>query len=195
MAKSSKKRKHRKHKKSALGPRDKPGEIRAPQAADTEAALLDRIICRGRAGAAEFAGVTTRTISNWQRDGMVTYRDGETVIYLKALLAERKEGRGHELSADIKREQTVTVDYKEAKARLMQLELEIRRGEWLRKEHIQRGRIERIGAVKRGLLNLARKLPALLEGRSRKQMQQTIRKEMVHLINVYAGLSGREAEQ
>ena len=106
---------------------------------------------------------------------MVTYRDGEAVIYLKALLAERKEGKGRELSDSVKREQSASTNMKEAKAELARLELERERkrteAELGRYIHINDLKI-RIAAVTGGLLEVVSACVASAPATSKPRVQK-----------------------
>ena len=137
--------------------------------------------------AANYAGVSTRTIRRWANEGMLTVTADGKKKFIKSQLDFFKRNAGKEATEEKKKGQMADAQYKDAKAKLMQMELQIKQGQLIKLDEVETGRVERIQAVKRVLLVLPRKLPALLHGQSSKRMQQIIRKEIIHAIEVFAG--------
>ena len=166
-------------KKQKKGQRDKGAKNKT-------AAIAESQILHTQREAAAYALVSARTVRRWLNEGMLTAQaDGKTV-YIKSQLDFYKRNEGRQPTEAKTKGQTADAEYKDAKAKLMQMELEIKQGTLVRLEDVQQGRLARIQAVKRALLALPRKLPPLLEGKSAKKMQTIIRNEVTQTITGFA---------
>lgn len=134
--------------------------------------------------AADYCGVTTRTIRSWEKEHVLRGADGHFLIErLDERIAEREED-----SNPLKtRLLTASAAEKEYKAQLTEIQLKIKMGELIPREAIDTQRIERIAEVRRVLLSMIRKLPARLSGKNTKDMQEVVREEIYHALNVFAG--------
>ena len=150
------------------------------------AAIAESQILRTQRQAAVHASVSARTIRRWLNEGMLTAQVAGKTVYIKSQLDFFKRNEGRQPTEAKTKSQTADADYKDAKAKLMQMELEIKQGTLIRLEDVQQGRTARVQAVKRALLGLPRKLPPLLEGKSAKKMQSIIRNEVTQIIAGFA---------
>lgn len=171
--KNKKKRPKKKNGKNA-----RAAEIAAAELIDTQK------------DAANYAGVSTRTIRRWTNEGMLTVTAAGKKKFIKSQLDFFKRNSGKEATEEKKKKETAEAEYKDGKAKLIQMELKIKQ----QQQQLEEGKlitidevIGRIQAVKRVLLILPRKLPPQLAGQSTKRMQQIIRKEIIHAIEVFAG--------
>jgi len=105
--------------------------------------------------AAEYAGVNTRTIRRWEDEGMPKTEDD---FYIRSMLDIFKANKGSQITEDKARLQSAEANYKETKAKLLEIELKIKQGQLLPLEAIEKARIARILAVKRAWLGQGRKL-------------------------------------
>ena len=155
--------------------REKPAAIAADQLIKTQKL------------AAQFAGVSTRTIRNWVKDGMPRTGEG---YYIKTFLDFYKNNEGKQPTEAKAKGQVADAEYKDAKARLMQIELDIKLGKLVSMEDIERRTVAQILAVKRALLGLGRKLaPQLAKIKDVKKIRIRIDAETRDIIEGFA--SGR----
>ena len=80
-------------------------------------------------------------------------------------------------------------DERESKAALAKLQLQVERGEFLRRDEIQKRDEERIHAIKRGLLSIERTLPPRLVGLQEKEMSAVLRKFSRDLVERFRAMS------
>ena len=98
------------------------------------------------------------------------------------------DSRGHKPSETLNRKDEADADYKETKAQLSKLELEIKRGEWRRADEIDKQNVAKVLAVKRALLGLGRnKAPHWIKFRDARKLQKAIDEEMKSVIRAFAG--------
>lgn len=167
-------------KKKKKGPRAKArkGQITA---------IADDQVLRTQREAATYASVSARTIRNWVNEGMLTAQQDGKTVFIKSQLDFFKRNAGKQQTEAKTKGQTADAKYKDAKAKLMEMQLESQQGELVRLVDVQQERITRIQVVKRALLGLPRTLPPLLEGKAAKRMQAIIRKEVLRIIAGFAG--------
>ena len=147
--------------------------------------LAESQIIKTQKEAAEYAGVNTRTIRRWVKADMPLTKDGH---YIKSMLDFYKKNEGKQPTEDKNRQQKAEADLKETKAKLAQRELELKTGELIRREDIEKGRIARIQAVKRGLLGLGRKLAKRIATmKNPRKIEALITEEVRYLIEGFAG--------
>jgi len=140
--------------------------------ATKKAAIAESQILHTQRKAAAYALVSARTVRRWLAEGMLTAQaDGKTV-YIKSQLDFFKRNEGRQPTEAKTKGQTADAEYKDAKAKLMQMELEIKQGALIRHEDYERRDIARVLAVKKGLLGLGGKVA----GRFPPEMQRKIRK-------------------
>ena len=135
--------------------------------------------------AAEFAGVSVRTIQKWKAAGMPCVEGGG---YFKGILKFYKENRGHQPTEERRAGLAADADYKTIRAKLLQMELDVKQGKLVPIEEIEKGRIARILTVKRALLGLGRKLaPQLVKLKDARQISKIINTEARSIIKGFSG--------
>lgn len=155
------------------------------KAQSNKAAIADNQIIKTQKEASEYASVNTRTVRRWAKADMPLTKDG---YYIKSMLDFYKKNEGQQPTEDKNRQQKAEADLKETKAKLAQMELELKTGELIRREDIEKGRIARIQAVKRGLLGLGRKLAKRVAAiKNPRKIEAIITEEVRYLIEGFAG--------
>jgi len=109
--------------------------------------------------AAKYAGVSTRTIRRWTNAGMSRTEAG---CYIKSMLDFYRAHEGSAPTKDKERQQTADADAKEVKAKLLAMELELKQGQLVHRDEMERENIRKIITVKRALLGQGRKLASRL---------------------------------
>lgn len=148
------------------------------------AAFADAEIVKTQRLAGRYAGVSVRTVRRWCRAGMPKTDAGH---YIKAMLDFYKTNEGSQPTEAKKKGQTADAEYKDAKARLMQLDLAEKEKRLLSADEIEKGRVARILAVKRALLGLGRTLaPQLAKIRDERKIQKIISDTVRTIIENFA---------
>ena len=142
-------------------------------------------IVTGQKAAAEYAGVSVRTIRYWKAAGMPVAEGGG---YIKGMLDFYKKSEGIQPTEEKKQALSADADYKTTRARLLQMELDVRQGKLLPAEDIQAGRVARILTVKRALLGMGRKLaPQLARLTDERRIAAVINNECKDIIKSFSG--------
>ena len=81
--------------------------------------------------------------------------------------------------------------YKEMKARIAELELKKLKGELISLDEVRRQWVNRIIEVKTALLSLPRKIPPLLEGKEKRDMEAIIESEVRFILERFARPGGK----
>lgn len=149
------------------------------------ALVTERELVKTQRLAGRYAGVTERTIRRWTKAGMPRTEAGH---YFKAMLDNYKANEGSQPTAAKKKGQTADADYKDAKAKLMQMDLDVKQGQLVPLGEIEQGRIRRILAVKRSLLGLGRTLaPQLANVRDERKVRKIINDVVKGIIEGFSG--------
>jgi uncharacterized protein with FMN-binding domain len=117
-------------------------------------AVKDKAYIATQTAAAKYAHVDVRTIRRWQTEGLV--RDVK-LGYLREQLTAYAAANGRPTN-DKTRKDKAEADYREAKARLAQIELDIKEGRLVEIEAVKRFMIEQVTAAKRRLLGVGQKV-------------------------------------
>ena len=150
-----------------------------------KSAMADAELVKTQKEAAKYSGVSERTIRRWVKAGMPRTEAGR---YIKAMLDFYKDNEGNQPTEAKAKGQLADVEYKDAKAKLMQMELEVKQGKLVPAADIEAGRVNRILAVKRALLGLGRKLaPQLAKIRDERKVQKIINAEVRDMIEAFSG--------
>ena len=150
-------------------------------------------VIRSQKAAAAYVGKDVRTIRRWKKEGgMPTLIDAESKkeFYIKALLDFFKENEGKPMSETRQRQELGEADIKQTRARLLEIELEIKEGKLISLDDVNKGRVSRIQAVKQALLGQGKKLAlqlANLRGKGPGKIQGIIDKENKIIIRRFAG--------
>lgn len=81
---------------------------------------------------------------------------------------------------------TARQKYWKAKAEKEEINVSIIKGELIPKEKLSEVWGSRIIEVRQGLLNLADRLPPVLEGKSQREIKSVVRQEMKRLLDIYS---------
>ncbi|MBN1377839.1 MAG: hypothetical protein JXA04_01235 [Gammaproteobacteria bacterium] len=142
-------------------------------------------VFKTRREAAAYLGVSERTISNYLKNDTEGVLKNAKGYYIRNSLDRFKENNGA-AGGPKTRVISAEADIKEFKYKLMQRELEIEEGRLVSREDVEKESIKKILMVKRVLLGLPRKLPPLLKNKPTRKMQDIIRAEIIHCINIFA---------
>jgi len=151
------------------------------------AAIAEGQILRTQRAAATYASCSARTVRRWLKEGMLTaLLDGKTV-YIKSQLDFFKRNEGSQPTEAKIKGQTADAEYKNAKAKLMQMELELKQGELIRREDFDQRDIAKVLAVKRSLLGLGRRVAGRFPPEMQWKLKMVINKEVRIIIAGFAG--------
>jgi hypothetical protein len=168
-----------------LEDKSKAKKKKKAKAKSKAAASADAEIIKTQKKAAKYAGVSMRTIRRWVKNGMPRTSDGH---YFKKMLDFYADNEGNQPSEAKKKIQTADADYKDSKAKLMQIELEERQGELVPLDEIEAGRIQRIMTVKRAFMGMGRTLaPQLAKIKDERRIQKIINDQVRAIIDNFAG--------
>jgi hypothetical protein len=92
----------------------------------------------------------------------------------------------YEFSNDLEKKLKFEADLKESKAQIEQLRLEEIQGELIRADAVHDEWVNRIIELKTGLLSFSKKLPPLLEGLGKREMQIILEQEIRFLLLQYS---------
>lgn len=152
--------------------------------ADNPAAKVQGKVFGTQTEAAIYAGVSTRTIRNWIKEGMPLAPGKKyAAVYLDAMKANDGSAAN-----DIKdRKNEAEAENKTLKNELLKMQIAIQTGKLIAFDEVEAGRVERIYLVKTVLLGLSRKLGPLLKDKTTREMTAIIKREVEHCVNVFAG--------
>lgn len=166
-----------KNKKAKANPRGKKKKNGAEIAAEQVLATQKE--------AAEYASVSTRTIRRWKSENMPMTADGK---YIKPMLDYYKQNEGKGTTEEKKRMAVAGADVKEVKAKLLELELELKQGKLVYRADVDRETIRKILAVKRALLGMGRKIADRVSRlKDPRKIQRVIDTEAKEIITGFAG--------
>ena len=147
-------------------------------------AFADGELVKSQRLAGRYAGVSERTVRRWVKAGMPRTAAGH---YFKAMLDVYKSNEGSQPTEAKKKGQTADAEYKDAKAKLMQMDLDVREGQLVPLGEIEQGRVQRILAVKRALMGQGRKLgPQLANTRDARKCQKIIDDDNRAIIEAFS---------
>lgn len=148
---------------------------------------------KGKQAVAEHFGVSVRTIGNWERSGMPGRVGREYDVVAIQVWRDRRQGRSPAMD---ERQGVLTSQrgkdfqderLKKAKADLVEMEVRQRRKELVEWGQVEKMFVDRIMAVKQGLLSLARALPPqLIRCREEREMEVMISQSVHDLLEVYS---------
>jgi len=143
---------------------------------------------------AEYLGRSERTISYYKNQGMPVNPDGTYDLDAIDAWIEAREKKGigqpHGERPESGDKSGWEAVYKEMKARLAELELKKFQGEVISLEEVRRQWINRIIEVKTALLSLPRKIPPLLEGKEKRDMEAIIENEVRFILERFSRSGG-----
>jgi phage terminase Nu1 subunit (DNA packaging protein) len=143
---------------------------------------------------AELFDVDESTIKRWVAQGLPCdkggrgqhrrFDEGEVAAWLKSKNLTGKPGRpqtegGRELlAAKVRKENALATRY--------EIEVAERRGELLNRSEVERQNVQKVAALRNGLLSLSATLAPSLEGRSAEDIQGEIERAIVRILEHYA---------
>ena len=143
---------------------------------------------------AEYLGRSERTISYYKNQGMPLNPDGTYDLdAIDAWIEARTKkgiGQPHGERPDPGDKLGWEAVYKEMKARLAELELKKFQGELISLDDVRRQWINRIIEVKTALLSLPRKIPPLLEGKEKRDMEAILEDEVRFILERFSRSDG-----
>ena len=86
------------------------------------AAIAESQVLRTQREAATYVSVSARTVRRWLNEGMLTAQVAGKMVYIKSQLDFFKRNEGKQPTEAKTKSQTADADYKDAKAKLMQME-------------------------------------------------------------------------
>lgn len=144
---------------------------------------------------AEYLGKATRTVSYYKSKNMPVNPDGTYDLdAIDAWIEARTKkgiGQPHGERPDSGDKSGWEAVYKEMKARLAELELQKYKGEVISLDEVRRQWVNRIIEVKTALLSLPRKLPPLLEGKEKRDMEAIIEDEVRFILERFSRPGGK----
>jgi phage terminase Nu1 subunit (DNA packaging protein) len=150
-------------------------EIKAKKAGES------RRVIKTQKALAEYLSRSERTIAYYKNQGMPVNLDGTYDLdAIDAWFDDRKEkgtGQPHGGKPDTGDKSGWEAVYKEMKARIAELELRKLSGELISREEVYQQFVARILEIGRALSALSRKLPPLLEGKEKRDMEEIIEGE------------------
>lgn len=136
-------------------------------------------VCHTQREAAEFLGISIKTIQRYLKSGMPKTKDGG---YDKTILKFFHAQRGKKPDKTRSRIDEADADYKSAKAQLTELELEIKQKKWRWGEDVDKRDVAKVLVIKSALLGLLRRLKQRLPAKIYKQCK----KDFYDMINNFA---------
>ena len=137
---------------------------------------------------AEFFGMSVQGISKWLSNGLPRAVDGAYDLGVVARWAlARKPARDR--GGDYERKLKAEADEREAKAATAALDLEVQRRTYRPVAEYQEEYEAAVSAAKRGFLALEKTLPPALEGRTAREMEPEVRRQ---IRGVLAKLAARK---
>lgn len=143
---------------------------------------VERLTAREVAG---LWGVTAQAVGLWHRAGCPRNEDGTYALkgvigWREARIREEEKSRGEDRAPSLER-------MRQARAEQEELKLSVVKGELLRREDVERGRVARVVALKRGLLALPRVAAPLLVGLELREIQALLKEQIEERIREFAG--------
>ena len=161
---------------------------RYEQTSTAEADTTSSEVLATQQEAADYAGVSTRTIRKWVVAGMP--QAGKSG-YLKLYLDKFRQGGRPAASGNRARIQAAVADIKETEAELKLMKLEIEKGLLIRKEEQIQKDVQRALVLKRAFQNLGRIIaPRVAGSKSARQCKNFIDKAVRQILENFAGKPG-----
>lgn len=137
---------------------------------------------------ARVMGVSYRTVQRWKQDGMPTTQDGfYDLDQIKEWHAARSDKDEIQESKEYWEERISSY-----KASLLELDVKKATGELISKEEVEKGRIDRIIAVKRTFLALPTTLAPALSMREPREVEAILYEAITEIIDEFSGVINEE---
>ena len=143
---------------------------------------------------AEYLGRSERTISYYKNQGMPVSPDGTYDLDAIDVWIEARNKKGigqpHGERPDSGDKSGWEAVLKEMKAQIAELELKKLKGELISLDDVRRQWVNRIIEVKTALLSLPRKIPPLLEGKEKRDMEAILEQEVRFILERFSRTGG-----
>lgn len=148
-----------------------------------EAEPLSPTVVKTMEEVARVMGVSYRTVQRWKQDGMPTTQDGfYDLDQIKEWHAARSDKDEIQVSKEYWEERISSY-----KASLLELDVKKATGELISKEEVERGRIDRIIAVKRTFLALPTRIAPALSMREPREVEAILYEAITEIIDEFSG--------
>ena len=134
---------------------------------------------------AKIMEVNWRTVYRWKREGMPITKDG---YYDLEEIKRWHDGRTGNTDEEIEGKIYWETKLRKYKASLLELELKRVTGELLPRDEVEKGRIERIIAVKRAFLALPTRLAPVLAMKEPREIEVELYEAISEIIDEFAGV-------
>ena len=135
---------------------------------------------------AKLMGVSCRTVQRWKQDGMPTNREGH---YDLRQIKKWHVSRADKDKTELEESRAYWKDQiARLQAALLDLEVKTRTGQLMSREEVERGRLDRIIAVKRALLSLPTVLAGKLAMKEPREIEAVLYKAISEIIDDFSGV-------
>jgi phage terminase Nu1 subunit (DNA packaging protein) len=146
---------------------------------------------------AEYLGKGVRTIAYWKAKGMPVNPDGtydlDSIDAWMDARVRKGIGQPHGEAPESGDKRGWEAIYKEMKARIAELDLQERQGQLISLEEVRSQWVSRIIEVKTALLGLPRKLPPLLAGKEKRDIEAVLEAELRYILERFSRSGGHLA--
>lgn len=161
-------------------PLSKP-EIRELE--EFEAEPLEPAVVKTMEEVAKVMDVSYRTVQRWKKDAMPVTVDGHYDLDAIRAWHDGRPTKGDETEGKAYWDEKI----RKYKAALLKIELKRAEGEVVSRDEVERGRIERIMAVKRSFLAMPTRLAPLLAMKEPREIETALYEAVGEIIDEFAG--------
>ncbi len=143
---------------------------------------------------AQYLGKAERTVAYYKSQGMPVNTDGTYDLDAIDAWVDARLHKGvnqpHGEAPESGDKSGWEAIYKEMKARIAELDLKERQGQLISLDEVRSQWVGRIIEVKTALMSVPRKLPPLLEGKEKRDMEAILEAELRYILERFARLGG-----
>jgi len=148
-----------------------------------EAEPLEPTVVKSMEEVAKVMDVSYRTVQRWKKDGMPVMSDGYYDLEAIRAWHDGRPSKGAESEGKAYWDEKI----RKYKAALLRIELKRAEGEVVLRDDVERGRIERIMAVKRSFLAMPTRLAPLLAMKEPREIETALYEAVGEIIDEFAG--------
>ena len=148
-----------------------------------EAEPLEPTVVKTMEEVAKVMVVSYRTVQRWKKDGMPVMGDGHYDLEAIRVWHDGRPSKGAETEGKAYWDEKI----RKYKAALLRIELKRAEGEVVSRDEVERGRIERIMAVKRSFLAMPTRLAPLLAMKEPREIETALYEAIGEIIDEFAG--------
>ncbi|MCX5701687.1 MAG: hypothetical protein NTW64_01750 [Candidatus Omnitrophica bacterium] len=156
-------------------------EIKELEERETE--IFPKMIVETQKSVGKAFQVNYKTVGRWKKAGMPWESGKYNLAQIKEWLLTKEEKKQNHNKG---KNDFWDTSFREFKARLMKIEYEVRVGELIEEKDVLEAFVQRIIAVKRGLLALPRALAPQLVGLEMRQIENALRSSVEGLIKNFS---------